>query len=224
MYRYLLFDLDGTLTDSQEGIVKSARYAMEQLGDPPLDDVTMLQFLGPPLQESFRRFCGYDPEKTQRALAIFRGRYEPIGQFENRGTPGMAEALARLKAEGYVLAVASSKPRRWAPTGERVSIGGVCVYSNRRSWDTDVKKRWMVRSCSRMRRVRSVVDSSSYCIISATVFSLTRWPLRTTVSTAISRWMMSLLSTRHSSSRGWNTPHSLLRIIASAFSWEWAGL
>ena len=110
MYRYLLFDLDGTLTDSQEGIVKSARYAMEQLGDPPLDDVTMLQFLGPPLQESFRRFCGYDPEKTQRALAIFRGRYGPIGQFENRGTPGMAEALARLKAEGYVLAVASSKP------------------------------------------------------------------------------------------------------------------
>ena len=58
MYRYILFDLDGTLTDSKEGIIKSLQYAFEKLGDPIPADEKLLKFIGPPLQNSFAEFCG----------------------------------------------------------------------------------------------------------------------------------------------------------------------
>lgn len=111
MYRYLLFDLDGTLTDSKEGIMNCARWAIEQLGDTPPDDSILVQFVGPPLRESFMEFCCYSLKKAEEAMRFYRERYVPIGQFENRPAPGAAEALARLKAKGYVMALASSKPQ-----------------------------------------------------------------------------------------------------------------
>lgn len=110
MYRYILFDLDGTLTDSKEGIVNCVRYAIEQLGDPVPPEDTLLRFIGPPLQESFAVFCGYGPEKIERAAALYRARYKPVGQFENLAAPGAAEMLSRLKEKGRILALASSKP------------------------------------------------------------------------------------------------------------------
>ena len=110
MYRYLLFDLDGTLTDSKEGIVSCARWAIEQLGDTPPDEAALLQFVGPPLADSFMEFCGYSPEKAAEAMRLYRERYVPIGQFQNEPAPGIADVLARLKDKGYVLALASSKP------------------------------------------------------------------------------------------------------------------
>lgn len=110
MYRYLFFDLDGTLTDSKEGILNCLRYAFEKLGEPTPDEETLLQFIGPPLQESFARFCGFTPERALEGLRLFRERYVPIGKLENAPAPGMAELLARLKERGYVLALASSKP------------------------------------------------------------------------------------------------------------------
>lgn len=110
MYHYIFFDLDGTLTDSKEGIFKSLRYAMEKLGDPVPDEAVLTKFIGPPLQESFMRYCGYSEEKAARAILAFRERYAPIGKFENRPAPGLVDLCARLKADGYVLALASSKP------------------------------------------------------------------------------------------------------------------
>lgn len=110
MYRYILFDLDGTLTDSKEGILNCVRYAIEELGEPMPPEETLLRFIGPPLQESFAVFCGYGPEKVEKAVTLYRDRYKPIGQFENYPAPGAAELLARLKAEGRCLALASSKP------------------------------------------------------------------------------------------------------------------
>ena len=110
MYSYLFFDLDGTLTDSKEGILKSLRYAFERMGRPIPPEETLLRFIGPPLQDSFQRFCGFSPEEAREGLALFRERYNPIGKFENAPAPGMAELLARLKERGYVLALASSKP------------------------------------------------------------------------------------------------------------------
>ena len=109
MYRYIFFDLDGTLTDSKEGIVNCVRYAIEQLGDPVPPEETLLRFIGPPLQESFSVFCGYGPEKIEKAAGFYRERYKPIGQFENRAAPGAAEMLSRLKDQGRCLALASSK-------------------------------------------------------------------------------------------------------------------
>lgn len=110
MYRYIFFDLDGTLTDSKEGIINCARYTIEKLGGEQPDDATMLKFIGPPLVDSFMEHCGYDPEKAQKAVRVYRERYVPIGQFENVPVEGAAEMMARLKERGYVMALASSKP------------------------------------------------------------------------------------------------------------------
>ena len=110
MIHTVLFDLDGTLTDSREGIVNSVKYAIEKLGGPMPDQQTLLKFIGPPLQDSFMEYCGYDAETAARGVDIFRERYVPIGQYENMAAPGMKEVLERLKARGYVLALASSKP------------------------------------------------------------------------------------------------------------------
>ena len=110
MYRYILFDLDGTLTDSREGIVHCVRETILGYGDPPPEEETLLRFIGPPLQDSFIRFCGYSAEKAAEAVERFRLIYEPVGQYENRAAPGMEAVMGRLKERGYVLALASSKP------------------------------------------------------------------------------------------------------------------
>ena len=110
MYRYILFDLDGTLTDSREGILHCVRETIQGYGDPVPPEETLLRFIGPPLQDSFIRFCGYSPEKAAEAVERFRLLYEPVGQYENRAAPGMAEVMGRLKEGGRMLALASSKP------------------------------------------------------------------------------------------------------------------
>ena len=110
MYRYIFFDLDGTLTDSKEGIINSLRYAFEKMGLPAPPESTLINFIGPPLQESFARYCGFTEEQAMQGIELFRERYAPIGKFENAAAPGMAELCARLKEKGYRLALASSKP------------------------------------------------------------------------------------------------------------------
>jgi len=110
MYRYIFFDLDGTMTDSQEGIFNCIRYALDKLGEPVPEESVLRSFIGPPLHVSFARFCGFAEEKAYRAVDLFRERYAPVGQFENRAAPGMAELCQRLKARGFHLALASSKP------------------------------------------------------------------------------------------------------------------
>lgn len=110
MYQYIFFDLDGTLTDSKEGILNCLRYAFEKLGEHTPAETELLPFIGPPLQDSFMRFCGFSPEKAAEAVAYFRERYGAVGKFENAAAPGMPELCARLKEQGYVLALASSKP------------------------------------------------------------------------------------------------------------------
>ena len=112
MYQYLLFDLDGTLTDSREGIVKCLQYAIGKLGDPVPEEADLLKFIGPPLMQSFTEYCGYSEEKAREAIRLYRERYEPIGKFENITAPGMPELCARLKDRGYTLALASSKPQK----------------------------------------------------------------------------------------------------------------
>ena len=73
MIRTVLFDLDGTLTDSREGIVNSVKYTVEKLGGPMPDPQTLLKFIGPPLQESFMEYCGYSREKAVEGVQVFRG-------------------------------------------------------------------------------------------------------------------------------------------------------
>ncbi len=111
MFTYLLFDLDGTLTDPVEGITKSVQYALGAKGIEEPDLKKLEIFIGPPLRDSFMEFYGMTPEEAEEAVAKYRERYMPVGVFENEIYPGIAEMLKRCKAAGKKLAVASSKPQ-----------------------------------------------------------------------------------------------------------------
>ncbi len=111
MQKTILFDLDGTLTDSGEGIINCAIVALEHFGLPVPSREAMRVFVGPPLHESFIKH-GVPAEKAEEAVAIYRSRYIPIGKFENTPYPGIRELLEALKAEGHTLYVATSKPEQ----------------------------------------------------------------------------------------------------------------
>ena len=109
MKKTILFDLDGTLTDSGEGIINCAILALEHFGCPIPSREAMRVFVGPPLHESFIRH-GVPADKAEEAVAVYRSRYIPIGAYENTPYPGIRELLETLKAEGHTLYVATSKP------------------------------------------------------------------------------------------------------------------
>jgi phosphoglycolate phosphatase len=109
MGRTILFDLDGTLTDSGEGIINCATLALNHFGLPVPDRETMRVFVGPPLDETFMKF-GVPADKTDEAIAVYRSRYVPIGKFENHPYPGVEHMLQQLCDNGHRLFVATSKP------------------------------------------------------------------------------------------------------------------
>lgn len=109
MKKTILFDLDGTLTDSGEGIINCAILALEHFGCPIPSREAMRVFVGPPLVDSFIRH-GVPAEKAEEAVAVYRSRYIPIGAYENTPYTGIRELLETLKAQGHTLYVATSKP------------------------------------------------------------------------------------------------------------------
>lgn len=115
MKKTVLFDLDGTLTDSGEGIINSAIPALEHFGLPVPSREEMRVFVGPPLHETFQRF-GVPADKTEEAIRVYRSRYIPTGMFENTPYPGIKELLETLKKENYTLYVATSKPEEMSVT------------------------------------------------------------------------------------------------------------
>ena len=113
-YTHLFLDLDGTLSDSAPGIVRSAQYALEAFGIhvDNLDD--LLYFVGPPLEESFQEFYNLTPSQADEAVKVYRRRYEKIGVYENALYPGIPQFLDKARQAGKVLMVATSKPQRMA--------------------------------------------------------------------------------------------------------------
>lgn len=105
----IFFDLDGTLTDSGEGIFNCARLALSHFGIPSPSDAEMRVFVGPPLRETFAKF-GVPEDGIEKALEIYRERYNPIGIFENHPYPGIHDLLAKLQADGHRLFLATAKP------------------------------------------------------------------------------------------------------------------
>lgn len=110
MKKYLLFDLDGTLTDPKTGICTCVQYALSAFGieEPDLDRLE--PFIGPPLKDSFMQFYGFTEEQAQAAVEKYRERFADVGLFENEMYPGIPKMLRALRAKGLTLAVASSKP------------------------------------------------------------------------------------------------------------------
>ncbi|MBD5155087.1 MAG: HAD family hydrolase [Oscillibacter sp.] len=109
MWKTILFDLDGTLTDSAPGITNSVSYALAHFGIHE-EPENLLKFIGPPLNESLAEFYGFSPERTTEAITVFREYFVEKGWCENAPYPGVAELLRDLQAAGKQLMVATSKP------------------------------------------------------------------------------------------------------------------
>lgn len=113
-YDYLLFDLDGTLTDPGEGITNSVAYALRKQGIEVTDKKELYCFIGPPLSESFSRFFGFSMEESLRCVEYYREYYRDKGIFENLLYDGIPELLATLKSRGKKIILATSKPELFA--------------------------------------------------------------------------------------------------------------
>lgn len=105
----ILFDLDGTLTDSMEGVIRSAQYMQEKMGMRVWSFEELRFMVGPPLIESFTKEFGMPFAEAEKGIEVFRERYSTIGLFENKVFPGIVELLENLKAKGKRMAVATSK-------------------------------------------------------------------------------------------------------------------
>jgi len=174
----ILFDLDGTLTDSGEGIMNCAVHALNHFGIPTPTDTELRTFVGPPLLESFARF-GVPSENLEEAIMVYRQRYLPIGKFENHPYPGIRELLERLNSEGHKLYVATSKP-------ENISIEildhfdlskyfvKICGASNDNDRSRNTKEAvfaYLLEECGRDEKIVMVGDTA-YDVLGAKVHGI----------------------------------------------------
>ncbi len=108
-YDYILFDLDGTLIKSAEGVRRSLAHTMEELGLPCPDLSDYTRYVGPPLEDTFRDMCAVPEGRIMLAMELYRDYYDREGQKENRVFDGIFELLAKLREKGAKLAVCTSK-------------------------------------------------------------------------------------------------------------------
>ena len=106
-WKYLFFDLDGTLTDPMPGITRSVQYALRHFGIEADDPTALCPFIGPPLRNSFREFYDMSDADAEVAVEKYREYYAPKGIFENRLYEGIPELLRDLRAHGATLVVAT---------------------------------------------------------------------------------------------------------------------
>ena len=113
MYKYVLFDLDGTLTNSELGITKSVQHALKKFGIEVEDRTVLRPFIGPPLGESFQVYYGMSKEESERAIEYYRERFSVKGLYENEVYEGVEKMLQDLKESGKKLILATSKPEKF---------------------------------------------------------------------------------------------------------------
>lgn len=107
---YILFDLDGTVTNPQKGITNSVAYALEYFGIHTEDNITLNKYIGPPLRQSFMEFAGLSEEQSHIGMMKYREYYGPKGIYENQVYEGIPELFEKLKSEGKKIILATSKP------------------------------------------------------------------------------------------------------------------
>lgn len=123
-YEWVLFDFDGTIADTGEGIRKSVAYSLEKLGRPALEEALLDRFIGPPLHDSFVEYCGMTDDEAEVAIATYRERYVDVGLYESHLYPGVAALLRALRGAGAYVAIASAKPQFMIERlAERFGIG-----------------------------------------------------------------------------------------------------
>ena len=114
MYKYVFLDLDGTITEPEEGIINGVLYALSKFGITVEDRTTLYPYIGPPLRDSFREFHGLSEEEAEQAVLYYREYYSTKGIYQNGIMPGMEAAFQTLQERGCHLYVATSKPELYA--------------------------------------------------------------------------------------------------------------
>lgn len=113
-FKYIFFDLDGTLTNPAEGITNSVAHALKYYGISVSDKTQLYKFIGPPLAQSFSEFYGFSPDKAKEAVDKYREYFADTGIFENKVYDYIPEVLSKLKKAGFSLAMTTSKPEVFA--------------------------------------------------------------------------------------------------------------
>lgn len=145
MYRYIVFDLDGTITDSGKGIINSVIYALERMGIEVTDKAELKKFIGPPLMDSFRDFYGMSEEKCCEGVELYREYYREKGILENEVYDGIRELLERLKGEGKKIALATSKPDVFAKRVlENFGIDGYFDFISAPTLSNNIEKKELI--------------------------------------------------------------------------------
>ncbi len=144
--KWVFFDLDGTLTQSEEGIFNCVKYAAERMGFPVPDEAALRRFIGPPLVHSFREYMGMTEEQALEAQRVYRERYTTVGKYENRVYPGIRNMLRALRGAGAHMGVVTGKPEN--STRDILDHFGLSAFFERISCATDARaeKEHLVRA------------------------------------------------------------------------------
>lgn len=109
-YRYIFWDMDGTIINSYQGVTNCVKYALDHFGITIEEEAQLRRFIGPPLRKAFPEVFGFTPEQTEEAVRLYRERYIPIGVYECELFPGVRETFEAFRKAGLIQIIASSKP------------------------------------------------------------------------------------------------------------------
>lgn len=112
-FQTVVFDFDGTVADTAQGIFESVRYALQKMEHPPVSEITLRRFIGPPLPYSFMNYVGLSESDAQQAVNLFRDNYSRKGKYELYFYDGIPELLFDLRRKGVKTCLASAKPDRF---------------------------------------------------------------------------------------------------------------
>lgn len=161
-YQYLLFDLDGTLTDPGEGITNSVAYALAKFGISVTDKTQLYPFIGPPLVDSFMRYYDFSKSDAEKAVEYYREYFRDKGIFENVPYDGIHGILNKLQASGKTLILATSKPEQFAKRiMEHFDLAPYFYYIAGASMDEQRSEKWDV--------IRYALDTCGITDLSHTV-------------------------------------------------------
>ncbi|MGI6055920.1 MAG: HAD hydrolase-like protein [Bilifractor sp.] len=157
MERLIIFDFDGTLTDTGLGITRSAQYALDQMGWPHREAEELRFFVGPPLNTGFAQ-TGMNEEESIRAIRLFRERYESVGKLEYTVYPGIGELLCSLKERGWQIGMATSKPEKFAR-----EISDSCGFLKYFDCVSGIPMAAEERILSKAELIRRVLEKTGFC-------------------------------------------------------------
>lgn len=176
--KYVLFDLDGTITDSSDGIINSVRYALKKFGIDKQDTSKLYKFIGPPLIDAFMKYYAFSKANAQKAVEYYREYYTEKGIFENRLYDGIKELLSELQESGKKVILATSKPKKFAnqileyfKINKYFYFVGGATMDEKRSQKEDVLK-YILKECDIGPKDAVMIGDRSFDIIGAHAFEI----------------------------------------------------